>query len=102
MAKITRTYIFALKSTKMKKSSVLVLTIAIMAIMSCKKEYNCRCSVSALGIPVFDTSMSLGKLTKKDAKSRCDGYQNSIQAAASLAASMGVGISITSNCDIER
>ncbi len=86
----------------MKSCSVLVLIIAIMSVVSCKKDYNCKCTVSALGIPVYDTTISLGKMKKKDAKSECDDYQNSIETLANLAATMGFGISISADCGIEK
>lgn len=88
----------------MKKSTIGVLSLfAVMTIATaCKKEYSCRCSVSAFGIPVFDTTMSLGKMTKKDARSRCDEYQNSADGLAGLAVAMGFTISINTDCDIEK
>lgn len=57
----------------MKKVSLFIAVVAITAIFSsCKKDYTCECTSTYGGI---STSASVtAKMTKKDAKEWCEGY----------------------------
>lgn len=84
----------------MKKSTISILSffVFIAVMTSCKKEYSCKCTVSTMGLSA-DTTMALGKLSKKDAKTKCDAEESNLQAAAVIAASMGFDVTV--GCDIE-
>jgi len=87
----------------MKKIAI-VAGIALVGFASCKKDYNCRCSATVLGVPAADTVISLGKETKKNAKSKCEDQQTAFQSelAAALTAT-GLSSSLaTVSCDIEK
>ncbi len=59
----------------------------VFGFSSCKKDYNCDCTASFLGV-TSDTTVSIGKLSKKDAESQCE----------TEATSLGQGI-IPVTCD---
>lgn len=83
----------------MKKDTRFALSVvAALALLSaCKKDYSCKCSGSYLGFSV-DTTINLGEMKKKDARSQCNGYQNM---ATLLLSSNGIsGATVT--CDITK
>jgi hypothetical protein len=92
--------IFVTANHFMKNITTLFVVAGIIALASCKKDYNCRCSVSALGISM-DTVISLGKEKKKDAKSQCGDYETTFQSQAAAATAL-TGIPVTVSCDIEK
>lgn len=79
----------------MKKTTIGILSFFVMIILAtaCKKDYSCKCTGSYMGISA-DTTISLGKMTKKDAKSECNGYT---AAYGGIAAIFGATIS----CNVE-
>lgn len=79
----------------MKKIITCVTVAAIaMTFASCKKDYSCTCTTttSATGIPATTSKVSLGKQTKKDAESACNGKSSS--------ASSG-GVTVTISCKLD-
>ena len=75
----------------------LVLAVALfsgLTFSSCKKDYKCDCKLAFMG---EDTTLSydLGKLKKKDAKSKCD-------ANASTWTTLTAGSGVTVDCSIEK
>lgn len=53
--------------------------IAIMLVtVSCKKNYTCSCdytnSTAGIGTVQYTTERDLGKMTKKDARAKCETY----------------------------
>jgi hypothetical protein len=69
-----------------------------MAFTACKKDYSCKCTATIAGVSV-DTSWSLGKQKKKDAKSTCDAEDKKLQDAITFAKANG--IDATGKCDIK-
>jgi hypothetical protein len=68
----------------MKKITLILSAIGMLAFSSCKKQYTCICSTSipiSLPIPgatIPDVNYDLGKLTKKKAKNQCDAKNTSV------------------------
>ncbi len=46
------------------------LGLMVFGFSSCKKDYDCKCSVTVLGFTA-DTTISVGKLSKTDAEDQC-------------------------------
>ena len=84
----------------MRKSTIGTLTFFALIVLTtaCKKDYSCRCTFNTMGISV-DSTVALGKMTKKDAKEECNVYQSNYQSLAAIASTFGVSISV--NCGIE-
>lgn len=84
----------------MNKTAIGILSFfaLIMLTTACKKDYSCKCTFSTMGFSV-DSTVSLGKVTKKDARSQCGTYESNYQAAAAVAATFGISVSV--NCDIQ-
>lgn len=58
----------------MKKIAPILAIAFVVAMVSCKKDYNCKCTTTISGVTA-DTLISLGKVKKKDAKTSCDAWQ---------------------------
>lgn len=78
----------------MKKIAPILAIAFVAALVSCKKDYNCKCTVTAQGVS-GDTTFSLGKVKKKDAEAKCDAFKDTWGALVAL----GGG---TMDCDIEK
>lgn len=77
----------------MKKIITCVTVAAIaMTFASCKKDYSCTCTTSTTGMPSTTSKVSLGKQTKKDAESACNGKSSS-------ASSGGITVSVSCKLD---
>jgi len=94
-------------------SIALVGVFGLTIFASCKKDYTCKCTRSitgtVMGTPYSgsgDSTIALGKLKKKDAKSKCDDYQKSLKsemdAAIALLNGSGGTVSGSISCDIEK
>lgn len=67
------------------KRFALVAIVALMGTImlpSCKKDYTCVCTTTMDGLPNQVNEFSLGKQSKKDAKSACDGKIISVPGAS--------------------
>jgi hypothetical protein len=74
-----------------------ILAVAFFATlftMSCKKDYNCKCTSTMAG-QTADSTWSLGKQKKKDAEAACDAVET---AWSPLITAFGGTLS----CDIEK
>ena len=59
----------------MKKITLLTIVLAGLAFASCKKDYTCTCTTtttSGSGTVTASGSSATGKMSKKDAESKCD------------------------------
>lgn len=56
-----------------------VLAVSLLALTSCKKDYNCVCSYGGFSAE----SETYTDVTKSDAESRCDEYEAEVQQSAS-------------------
>ncbi len=54
------------------KKTILFTVLAILTLASCKKDYTCECVYS--GSTVVVETIQLKKMTEKEAKSKCDSY----------------------------
>ena len=60
----------------MKKiTSIALVALLAVAFTSCKKEYTCTCSYDIAGVKGSTDVKSGTKLSKKDAKTWCEGYK---------------------------
>jgi len=77
------------------KKILLVAAVAGLAMVSCKKDYTCECTVTsnATGSNVTTTTSSqTGKMKKQDAIDACDAGDSSTDL---------LGIKVTSECEIK-
>ena len=85
----------------------------LMIFASCKKDYNCKCAgtitVNINGTSFSaseDTTITLGKMKKKDAKSKCDthksNFQSELDQAKAAAALAGGSVDGSISCDVEK
>ncbi|WP_276134055.1 hypothetical protein [Polluticoccus soli] len=70
----------------------------MMSFTACKKDYSCKCSATVAGVTA-DTSISLGKMKKSDAKSKCETYDKDMQ--TSIEAAKALGITASGSCDVK-
>ncbi len=79
----------------MKKSTYFVLSFFafLFIVSSCKKDYSCKCTGTALGVSA-DTTIYLGNMKKKEAKDKCASFQNTYGAIAML-------FGVTIDCEVE-
>lgn len=61
----------------MKKLSLIVLALGMVAFVSCKKEYTCECTSTYDGVSTDLTPMEI-KDTKKNAEDVCEALNTSI------------------------
>jgi hypothetical protein len=55
----------------MKKGLIIVAALGLLAVVSCKKDHTCACTVSADGLSItVDTTFA--DMKKKDAVAECD------------------------------
>lgn len=70
----------------MKRNFFIICALALcpIAFIACKKDYNCKCSVTVnipgLGSISADTSYTISKSTKKDAKNKCSTSDKDLKA----------------------
>jgi hypothetical protein len=89
---------------------IIVSFFGLMIFASCKKDYTCKCTVTisgtANGIPFSesaDSTIALGKMKKKDAKSKCDQYESDAKKEIDAAAAISGGtLSGSASCDIKK
>ena len=62
------------------KTLSLVL-IFVVGMVACKKDYDCKCTATILGV-TGDSTIKIEKAKKKDAKSKCDNYSNDFNSQA--------------------
>ncbi len=76
------------------KNLIPVAAVVVLAMMftSCKKEYTCTCTTSMTGVPSTTVSGKTDKMSKKDAKSKCEAGNTSTTVA---------GITTSVNCKID-
>lgn len=78
----------------MKKSTLILCGMLACSTIffSCKKERNCKCSVTInfLGTTSSaDSVIALGKVTKKDAKEKCDNYETDLKNTVQIVGGTG-------------
>jgi hypothetical protein len=71
----------------------LFLFVVASLFSACKKEYSCKCSVKTDGNVSNEYMFNLGNVSKKDARNKCDSYNNSYTAA---------GQSVVTTCESEK
>lgn len=77
------------------KKTLLIAAIAGLAFASCKKEYSCKCTVTTTTAGITTTTTATGKtekMSKKDAKAKCDEGDSSTDL---------LGVKVVSACEIE-
>lgn len=62
-----------------KKLFFSLLTISLLALTSCKKDYNCVCSAGGFSAE----SETYENVKKSDAESRCEDYEEDVQSVNS-------------------
>lgn len=76
------------------KKVILVATIGVLALISCKKDYTCSCTVTSTGLVNFtvvnDTIYQ--DVSKSDAENKC---------ATMNSSASGFGTTVTSVCEIK-
>ncbi len=74
----------------MKRSANAIITglLCCVVFYSCKKDYSCKChtEITVPGFPksTSDTTFTIEKVTKKNAKSTCSDAGSQLNASASL------------------
>jgi hypothetical protein len=69
-----------------------------MSFTACKKDYSCKCTATVAGQTV-DTTVALGKMSKSDAKSKCETHDKDMQ--TSIEAAKALGISASGSCEVK-
>ncbi len=64
------------KSNKMKKVSILAVTILALCQFSCKKDYTCECKVTSSVGNAYTTTREIPQTNKKTAKAICGNYSS--------------------------
>jgi hypothetical protein len=67
------TFIINFKFEKMKKITLLAAVIVMASLPSCRKIRSCKCTFTYYGMTETQTHTSSSKLSKKDAKTWCEG-----------------------------
>ena len=80
----------------MKKFSAVILLVLFgaLTLVSCKKDYTCKCTITATGI-IDTTYVTMGTINEKksDAEDQCKANNGTIDD--------GFGNTIVTNCEIE-
>lgn len=65
-----------LKKNKMKKGIIIVTVLGLLAIVSCKKDHTCSCTITSTGSLFGDITITADTIytdmKKKDAAAACD------------------------------
>jgi len=68
--------------------TIAVVLLCVIGFVACKKDYKCKCSVTIdlpiVGTSSSDTTITIEKAKKKDAKSKCDGYGSDLNSQAQM------------------
>lgn len=60
----------------MKKGIIIVVAVALLAVVSCKKDHNCSCTIKTTGSLFGDVTITADTvytdMKKKDAAAACD------------------------------
>lgn len=73
---------------------IILITLILIGLASCKKDYNCNCSVSSnlTGVLPSASTNNIGTLTKKEAIEICDEMSTTVRSG---------GVSTSISCKIE-
>jgi len=58
-----------------KLLSIAAVTVALVSLSSCKKDYTCSCTYTATGLGTQTTNTTIADAKKKDAETACDNIQ---------------------------
>ena len=100
----------------MKNSHLFLISIVVIAIISCKKTYTCDCETDTVisfmgsGDSIYSKSKTVPyseKMTEKQAQSACDHEASSIKTTEENAiknqipSGLGISTQVSTTCDLE-
>jgi len=74
-------YKFLKLNTIKKLLSIAAVTVALVSLSSCKKDYTCTCTFVEVGEPNYETNLTIPNVSKKDAKTACDNFTTTYSVA---------------------
>ena len=58
-----------------KLLSIAAVTLALVSLSSCKKDYTCTCNYTIVGFGDYEQTLGIPNSSKKNAESACDAWE---------------------------